>query len=104
MTQSFNCPSCGGTLEYAGGTEHTINCSYCGSMIAVPEELWRDAENAKTINKWTRYIFLFFAITVGVPVCVGVLGTILGILATLLGIGGTIFAAFLPFIIRIFSK
>jgi biopolymer transport protein ExbB/TolQ len=73
-------------------------------MVAVPEELWRDAENAKIVNKWTRIIMWFFAITIGVPTCVGLLGKIIGILATFLGIGGSIFTAYIPFIIKIFTK
>jgi hypothetical protein len=34
----------------------------------------------------------------------GISGTIISILATLLGLGGTIFAAFLPFILSFFGK
>lgn len=36
--KSFNCPNCGSTLS-ANGTEKSIQCSYCGSNVIVPEEL-----------------------------------------------------------------
>jgi hypothetical protein len=81
-----------------------MRCSYCGNLIAVPEELWREVENQRTVKQWTRYVLIFLGITVGLPACLGIAGTLLGLLATLLGIGGTIFAAFLPFILSFFGK
>src|SRR5256885_5060047 len=39
MTHSFECPSCGGPLDYNGGAELTIRCPFCSNSVIVPEEL-----------------------------------------------------------------
>ena len=39
MSISFKCPACGAPLEYAGGEETTVQCSYCTNTVAVPPEL-----------------------------------------------------------------
>src|SRR5215211_171729 len=39
MIRTFGCPSCGGPLEYKGGSGVTIRCSFCNNHIIVPDEL-----------------------------------------------------------------
>lgn len=39
MPQPFNCPTCGAPLDYKGGSDLTINCSFCGTPVIVPPEL-----------------------------------------------------------------
>lgn len=39
MPQSFNCPNCGGPLDYPGGGALTIRCPFCNTSVIVPEEL-----------------------------------------------------------------
>jgi hypothetical protein len=92
MSQSFNCPNCGAALPYSG-VDHTMRCSFCNTIVAVPEELWRAAEAAnaqvelqKTEKRWLRYLWIFLGITVGLPLCLGLVGTVVGILASLLGV------------------
>ena len=96
MTQSFNCPSCGGTLEYQG-TGKTMKCQYCGTVVQVPEEFWREAEQAQTTNQWMKYILIFLAITVGLPTCLALFGTVFGI-------GSSIFAAILAFTLHFLMR
>ena len=94
MPSSFNCPNCGATLEYPGAGR-TMKCQYCGTTVQVPEELWQPIEQAQTASQWKKYLILFLLVTVGLPTCLGLLGTVFGI-------GGSIFAAIIPFIIRLF--
>ncbi len=96
MANSFSCPNCGGTLEYPG-TGRTMKCTYCGTTVDVPAEIWQPLEAERTTNQWKKYIVIFLLITVGLPTCVGLLGT-------LLGIGGTIFAMIVPFVLRLFLR
>ena len=97
MPQTFDCPNCGATLEYSG-TEHTMKCSYCNNDAVVPEELWRAAEATRqelelkqTQKKWLKYLWIFLAVTVGLPLCLTLVGT-------LFGIGGSIIGIIAPFI------
>lgn len=39
MTQTFQCPKCGATLDYDGGLNSVISCPYCKSEVVVPKEL-----------------------------------------------------------------
>jgi len=39
MVRTFGCPSCGGPLEYKGGGEMIVRCSFCNNSIVVPDEL-----------------------------------------------------------------
>ena len=93
--QTFNCPSCGGTLEY-DGSGRTVKCPYCGTVAQVPEGLWQPVEQAKTVTQWKKWIILFLVLTVGLPTCLGLLGTFVGI-------GGGILAAIIPFVLSIFA-
>ena len=94
MQQTLNCPSCGAAVEYPG-TGRTINCPYCATSIQVPQELWQPVEDAQTADRWKKYLIIFLIVTVGLPTCLGFLGTALGI-------GAGIFGAILPFILKIF--
>jgi len=94
MPAPFNCPNRGAALEYPG-TCRTMKCQYYGTAVQVPEELWRAVEQSQTAAPWKKYILIFLLLTVGLPTCLGLLGA-------LLGIGGSVFAAIIPFILRIF--
>ena len=92
MSQSFNCPNCGAALEYSG-LEHSMRCTFCNTVVPVPEELWRPAETAKeqadlqkTEKRWLKYLWIFLGITVGLPLCLGLVGTLVGIGASILGV------------------
>ncbi|MEJ2596986.1 MAG: hypothetical protein P8Z00_01560 [Anaerolineales bacterium] len=39
MTQTFQCPKCGATLDYDGGLNSVVSCPYCKSAVVVPKEL-----------------------------------------------------------------
>jgi hypothetical protein len=98
MPQSFNCPSCGASLEYAG-SEHTIHCGYCNNSVPVPEELWKavEAEQAqvelqKTTKNWVKYLLIFLVITVGLPTCLSLVIAVIVTIASILGVS-------IPFII-----
>ena len=39
MVQNFDCPNCGASLDYKGGSDATIKCPYCGKSVIVPPEL-----------------------------------------------------------------
>lgn len=93
---SFNCPNCGAALEYSG-SGRMIQCPYCGTTVQVPEEMWEPVEQAQTVNQWKKYVIIFLIVTVGLPTCLGLLGTALGI-------GGSIFAAIIPFVLQIFVR
>jgi LSD1 subclass zinc finger protein len=97
MGQVFNCTSCGASLEYAGGTEHTIRCQYCGTNVPVPEEFWQAVEAKQTMNKWGKYLILFLVLVVVVPTCLGLVGTFLGI-------GGSIIGIFIAFLAPFFNS
>ena len=96
MIKNLKCSSCGAELEYNGGSEHNLRCQYCGTSVPVPEEFWREAEEKQTISKWGKYLIIFLVVTVGVPTCLGLVGT-------LLGIGGSIFGIIVGFLAQIFA-
>ena len=96
MSNAFGCPQCGAALEY-DGSGRTMRCPYCSSHVEVPEEFWRPVEETRTARQWQKYVVLFLVVTVGLPTCLGLLGTVLGI-------GGGVFAAILPFVLRIFVR
>jgi hypothetical protein len=53
--QEIKCPNCGAPLKYDGGDSSTMQCSYCNSVVTVPEEL-RPARssNAEIISALTQ--------------------------------------------------
>jgi hypothetical protein len=104
MAQTFNCPNCGGNLEYSGSAlvsgEQTIPCAYCGNTVPVPEEFWQPVEMAKTaqtVSRWSKYFIAFLIIVFVVPTCLGIIGTLLGIGGSIIG---AIFAVIAPFLFR----
>ena len=107
MAQTFNCTGFGAVLEYHGEPEHTMLCQYCGTNVHVPEEYWQEAELKQTMNKWGKYLIIFLVITVGIPTCLGLIGSILGIwiglLGALLGIGAPFFGIIARFLTQIFA-
>ena len=92
MVQSFSCPNCGASLDYHGA-QHVMQCTFCNATIAVPEELWRPAEEARqqveqqnTEKRWMKVLWIFLGITVGLPLCLALVGTLIGLVASILGI------------------
>lgn len=53
MTQTFNCPSCGASLDYAGGDEPVVRCSYCDDLVIVPEGLRSERHAEPRQPVWT---------------------------------------------------
>lgn len=94
MAQTFSCPSCGAGLEY-DGHGRTAKCPYCGTVAQVPAEFWQSVEQAQALGQWKKWIALFLVVTVVVPACLGIVGTVLGI-------GGGILGALAPFILSLF--
>ena len=92
--QTFDCPSCGAGLEYSG-FGRTVRCAYCANSVAVPEELWRPVENARSVRRWLVYLVIFLVLTVVLPTCIGLFGALLGVIIP-------IFTALLGFIIQLF--
>lgn len=100
MAQSFNCPQCGGMLEYTG-SGRTMPCPYCATTVSVPEEFWREQETARAISQGKRYAIIFLLIVVGLPTCLGLFGTLLGFGGALLGVGATILAAIIQIAVHL---
>src|SRR5262245_42903758 len=101
MAQSFNCPNCGGALDYAG-SGRTMKCPYCATTVPVPEEFWREQETAKAISQGKKYVIIFLLITVGLPTCLGLFGLLLGFGGTLLGIAASLLAIIVQILVRVF--
>jgi hypothetical protein len=64
-------------------------------VAQVPQEFWQSVEQAQALGKWKKWIVIFLVVTVVVPTCLGIVGT-------LLGIGGGILGALAPFILSLF--
>jgi LSD1 subclass zinc finger protein len=94
MAQTFKCTSCGAALEYAGGSEHSITCTYCGTTVSVPEQFWQEVETKKTMSKWGKYLAIFLVVTIGIPTCLGIVGTLLGIGGSIIGMIAALLAPF----------
>ncbi len=94
--RTFECPSCGGNLEY-DGRGPTVKCPYCGTVAQVPSDLWQPLEQAQSSQQWKKWIAIFVLVTVVLPTCLGLVGAVLGI-------GGGIFAVIVPFILAIFGR
>lgn len=97
MAQSFDCPNCGGALQFDGG-ETTVTCSYCHSTVEVPASVRRAVvlnsagASFKALPALIRYAIIFFVLIITVPTCIGLAGSLLGILA---GVGAPILVAIL---------
>jgi hypothetical protein len=61
------------------------------------ESLWEPREQAEFTRQWKKWIVVFLVLTVGLPTCLGLVGTVLGI-------GGGIFGAVVPFILGWFVR
>ena len=94
MAPTFSCPSCGAGLEHAG-KGRTAKCPYCGTVAQVPQDLWQPVEQAQATGHWKKWIAIFLLVTVVIPTCLGIVGTVLGI-------GGGILGALAPFILSLF--
>ena len=71
MIRTFGCPSCGGPLEYKGGTDVTVRCSFCNNNIIVPDELraresvperWRPQPSSGSRNHYLIFIIIAVAL------------------------------------------
>lgn len=94
--QTFNCPSCGGTLDYAGAGR-TMKCPYCGTVAQVPAALWQPAEQAQFASQGKKWLMVFLIVTVGIPTCAGIVGT-------LVGVGGGLLGAIIPFVLSFMGR
>jgi hypothetical protein len=65
-------------------------------VVQVPEALWRQVEETQTSKQWQKWIVIFLVVTVVLPTCLGLVGT-------LLGVGGGLLAAIVPFVLAIFG-
>jgi hypothetical protein len=52
-------------------------------------------EQTEALGQWKKWIIIFLVVTVVVPTCLGIVGT-------MLGIGGGILGALAPFILSLF--
>jgi ribosomal protein L7/L12 len=50
MAEIFNCPTCGGPLEYTGEQGPTVRCRYCFNTVIVPEELRRSQQPEGSVS------------------------------------------------------
>jgi hypothetical protein len=64
-------------------------------VAQVPQEFWQSVEQAQALGQWKKWIVIFLVVTVVIPTCLGIVGT-------LLGIGGGILGALAPFIVSLF--
>ncbi len=99
---NFNCPNCGGSLNYKG--ELTImQCQYCNSTVAVPQEIRAAAtavavgEGVKKITPMVKYFIIFMILITVVPTCIGLIASLIGVVV---GIGAPILVVILSFIGR----
>jgi hypothetical protein len=64
-------------------------------VIQVPQDFWQPVEEAQAMGQWKKWIAIFLVVTVVIPTCLGIVGTVLGI-------GGGILGALAPFILSLF--
>lgn len=95
MSQVFECPNCGGPIDY-NGEGATVRCPYCGKSIIVPQELRPTSDDSSTLvintdtsstsrqlSGWiVPAIILFVICTVIIPI----LGAATGLGAAIFGI------------------
>ncbi len=55
MPQPFKCPSCGGPLDYDGGSI-TVRCPFCTNSVIVPEELRAGPPHGSSPAPWHEQI------------------------------------------------
>lgn len=51
MAELFQCPSCGGRLEFDGGDHATVRCDYCANTVIVPESLRSHTGGASMLSQ-----------------------------------------------------
>lgn len=51
MAEIFQCPSCGGRLEFDGGDHPTVRCEYCANTVIVPESLRSHTRSAALLSQ-----------------------------------------------------
>lgn len=99
---NFNCPNCGGSLNYKGELA-IMQCQYCNSTVAVPQEVRAAAtqaavgESAKKITPMVKYFIIFIIVITVVPTCIGLFFALIG---TVVGIAAPILVVILSFIGR----
>jgi hypothetical protein len=64
-------------------------------VVQVPQDFWQPVEEAQAMGQWKKWIAIFLVVTVVIPTCLGIVGTVLGI-------GGGILGALAPFILSLF--
>ncbi len=64
QAHTFNCPQCGGPIEYHGRDEKTVKCRFCDNTVIVPEALRPPAQTIRFDFGSRRAILLaLFAIS-----------------------------------------
>jgi hypothetical protein len=84
MPQAFTCPSCGGSIE-TDGSQPTVKCPYCGSVVQVPDAIRQVAverQTAQAVNRTTRFFWIFIILVFGVPTCLGIAGAVIGLVVS----------------------
>ncbi len=94
---NFNCPNCGGSITYKGELA-MMQCPYCNSTVAVPEEVRAAAaqaaisESTKKMVPMVKYFIIFMIVITVVPTC---LGLFFGLIGTVVGVAAPILVAVL---------
>lgn len=50
MIQTFDCPSCGGPLEFKGGPDKFVRCPFCMNSVIVPKDLRARTADLPRVN------------------------------------------------------
>lgn len=73
MIETFDCPSCGGPLEYKGGNDKFVRCPFCLNSVIVPKEL-----RARTADLLHINIHQSRGLPVALPIIIIAAGLIIG--------------------------
>lgn len=107
MAEKFQCPSCGGGIDYDGRDAATMRCPYCNTSIVIPESLRPKPKPTKqpdpepSVIDMTRGGRQPTIITMGSPTTIDLRGTPAGTAAkTAVGCGifGILLSVLLPII------
>jgi uncharacterized paraquat-inducible protein A len=91
MYVATNCPNCGAQVNFPEDATAAV-CQYCGSQISstgevLPPEAAAPAQvKIDWKNPYVRLVLLFLFVTIVLPTCVGMFGTLIGIFASIFGL------------------
>jgi hypothetical protein len=98
MSQTLACPHCGGSLN-ADGSQPYVTCGYCGNQAPVPDALRQahlEQQTGQAVNRGVRYLIIFLVLVIGVPTCLGIVGSLF---AAIVGIAAPIISILITFLI-----